>query len=250
MFKKLLILLCLTPALMLISCSDDDNPESPPTQITGSGDPASELRTLPEFHAVTLSTVGTVWVSVGQAQSVRIQVDDNVMDYIITTVVNGELFITSDPSVSLSDFDLYVTLATTDLEGLTLTGVGTMESEGNILDLDSFYVNLSGVGNINVRLLADYMRSTLSGVGDVSVEGSVNFHRIIHSAVGTITAYECSTDTTVAVLSGIGNAQVFVNDYLNVTIGGRGSLYYMGMPDITSVITGTGQLIDANPSTQ
>ncbi|UCE24414.1 MAG: DUF2807 domain-containing protein [Candidatus Zixiibacteriota bacterium] len=249
MVKKLLILLCLTPALMLVSCSDDDDkPVSPSTPTTGSGNLVSETRTLPTFHSVTLTAVGSIRVSRGTTQSVGIEVDDNIMDYILTSVVNGVLIISSDPSVSLSDYDLSVTLTMTDLESLTLAGVGSIISEGAPLEADSIYLYLTGVGDISIHCEASYISSTFTGVGNLILMGSVDYQRIVHSAVGTISAYECSSDTTVAVLTGIGNVQVFVNDYLNVIIGGRGSLYYMGTPQITSVITGSGQVIDANPS--
>ena len=44
----------------------------------------------------------------------------------------------------------------------------------------------------------------------------------------------------------LGKYQVRVNNTLNVTITGVGSVYYKGDPAISSIITGLGKLADAN----
>lgn len=244
MYKKSVILLGVLSLLLVSSCSDDDNPVFP-EQVTGSGDLITEERTLSEFHSVDLLTVGVVRLTSAAEQSVSITVDDNVMQYIVTTVVNGELRISSDPSVSLTNFDLTVNLAMTDLESLTLSGVGTIISLSQF-EVDSLDIVLSGVGNITMGLQADYLMTSLSGVGSLNLNGAVAYHDCLHGAVGSISSFPLISDTTIAILSGVGSAEVYVNDTLDVTISGSGSLYYKGQPVVVENISGTGQVIDAN----
>jgi hypothetical protein len=54
-------------------------------------------------------------------------------------------------------------------------------------------------------------------------------------------AGDCQVDIT-----GTGNCEITVDNSLDVTIDGTGSVYYKGNPDINEDITGSGSLIDAN----
>ena len=83
-------------------------------------------------------------------------------------------------------------------------------------------------------------------MGSIILDGEVDKHQITHSGVGSILSYDLLTDTTLATLSGVGDAQIYVSDYLNISIEGDGSLYYKGFPTIIQNITGNGQLVDDN----
>lgn len=243
MFRRLFVILSLL-SIILISCSDDDNPVSR-QKITGSGNLITESRTIPPFNSINLVTVGNVQLTQGATQSVSVTVDDNVMDYILTTVSNGVLTISSDTGVNVTDFDLILNITMIDLEDLTLTGVGNIISAGTF-NADVVDLLLHGVGNIDMSLNVDRLNSIFSGVGNFQLLGSADRHQIIHSAVGNMNAYSLVTDTTIAVLSGVGNAYVFANDTLDATITGMGSLYYKGDPAVHQTITGQGRVIDAN----
>jgi hypothetical protein len=243
MFRRLFLILSLL-LIFFISCSDDDNPVSR-QKITGSGDLITESRTVSPFHSINLITVGNIHLAQGATQSVSITVDDNVMDYIFTTVSNGVLTVSSDTGVNVTDFDLILNITMIDLEDLTLTGVGNIIS-ANTFNADLVDIFLYGVGNIDLSLNVDRLTSIFSGVGNFNLLGSANRHLITHSAVGNMNAYSLVTDTTIAVLSGVGNAYVSVNDTLDATITGMGSLYYKGDPAVHQTITGQGRVIDAN----
>jgi hypothetical protein len=226
------------------ACSDGDNPITR-DEITGSGVMTTVGRTLPDFQTVIFTTVGDVNLTSGAEQVVSITVDDNISDYIITTVENGILTIGSDPNVNVKEFDLTVNLTMTDLEKLSLVGVGQFAGT-NQFESGNIDISLSGVGNIIINLNTDFLNTSLSGVGNVVLTGGVDMHQCINSGIGDINAFGLESDTTVAVLSGIGSISVYVTDSLDVTLTGVGSLYYRGSPSITQNVTGYGQVINAN----
>jgi hypothetical protein len=226
------------------SCSNDDNPVST-VDIFGSGNIITETRTVPQFNKIIFESAGEVRVSTGSEQSVTVSVDDNIMEYINTSVTNGTLRISDRPNVDLEDFELVVDLTMTDIEGLAITGVGNIISD-EVIAVDNITLANFGVSSIIMDLDVNRVFSQIGGVGSVVLTGSARRHDISHSGVGLIDAYGMANDTTFAHLSSIGDARVSVNDRLSVTIAGSGSLYYRGYPDIDSVITGTGSIVDDN----
>jgi hypothetical protein len=90
------------------------------------------------------------------------------------------------------------------------------------------------------------LNSTLSGAGNIVLVGKVGTYQITHSGAGNILAFDLISETTIISLSGTGKAEVYVDQLLDVTITGAGSVYYKGKPTIIQNITGSGSLIDAN----
>jgi hypothetical protein len=229
---------------VFISCSDSGNPIKT-TEVVGSGRLVSQMRSLPAVHSIDMTAVGDVRVALGSHQMVTVRVDDNVIDHITTTVVNGHLIIGTEPNVSISEYDLTVTATITDCRQIELTGVGNIVST-NSFTVDSLAIALTGVGNIEFELQADYLNTTNAGVGNIVYNGEANRHIIAHTAVGNINSFGLISDTTIIYHGGVGGSEVYVEDYLNVTINGVGSVYYRGAPVIEANIIGSGQLRDAN----
>lgn len=244
MYCKSLFAVCIVFMILGLSCSDDDNPVSS-EDIIGSGNLVTEELTLADFHSVRFTIVGDINLTSGAAQAVSITVDDNIIDHIVTSVEDGVLTISSNPNAAMSEYDLTFDLTMTDLNELELIGVGNITGV-NGFQVDSAGINLQGVGNIYLDLDADYLHTIHGGVGNILLIGSVTKHVCEYPGVGQINAFEFISDTTIISLSGVGDASVYANDYLDVNISGSGSLLYKGNPTIVQEITGLGQIIDAN----
>jgi len=242
--RKLLYAL---PVLLLGvgACNDEDKPTAPNNGIVGSGTPATEVRTVAAFHSVNLSAVGDVTVLQGAPQTLRVTVDDNIIQYITTTVTGGVLEIGETPGVDLDRYDLAVDVTMPDIQGLAVTGVGSIRSV-NLLQVDTLTVNLSGVGTVILQMAVAHLTSTLGGVASMLLDGSATTHEFTLSGDGSLGAFDLDTDTSRISISGLGPAEVTAADVLAVTISGSGTVYYKGTPTVNANITGTGQIIDSN----
>jgi hypothetical protein len=77
------------------------------------------------------------------------------------------------------------------------------------------------------------------GVG-MTVAGSVESQRVEIQGAGNYTADELQSLTAAVTIDGAGNARVWVEDGLHVSITGAGAVQYKGTPQVTKDITGLG----------
>jgi hypothetical protein len=229
-----------------LSCSENTT-SSDTITIVGSGNLTTAERSVAGFHSVTTLIPVTINIQYGTEQNLSVTVDDNVVDYIITSVENGTLVITSQVDVNLNQIHLSLDLTMTDLEGITVIGAATIAGDFT-LPLDDFYLTVTGAATIVFSLEADQMISSLPGSFTIMLSGQVTKHIINHPGSGYLSAFNLISDTTIVNLSGAGSEEVYVNDLLDVNISGIGSVYYKGDPDYLDVnITGIGSVINANP---
>jgi len=244
--RKLLIAGAVIAALLLgVSCSDDDKNPVNPAPITGSGNLTTVVRTVPSFSAVHFQAVGDLRASSGTVQSVSITVDDNVVDYISTSVTNGALVIAVSDNITVQDYDLAVDVTMTDLEEFKLSGVGNIVGQ-SLFTADIVRIVMSGVGNVVLNLDAELLSTVLTGVGNIELSGSVRQHDCTHSAVGNLESFSMSSDTSFITLSGVGSCNVRTDSLLDVMLTGAGSVSYKGYPTINATVTGSGSIVDAN----
>jgi hypothetical protein len=232
--------------MLFIGCSSDDNGITTPLQvIDGSGAITVVNRPLADFSSIEMNVVGDIKLISGAAVACSISVDDNIHQYIQTEVSGNRLVISKPNTISLQNYDLTITLVMTDLETIELNGVGTVASMNQFV-ADEVSVTATGVASLNLSLNVDRLTTMGSGVTAWNLIGAAGKHTCSMESNALISAFDFLTDTTVIVLEGIGNAEVTAFDHLNATIAGSGSVYYKGNPSISTTITGTGQVIDAN----
>jgi hypothetical protein len=247
MNRKAVWLVVMVAVVAGLSCSDDPrDPVSPePTRIIGSGDMVTEARTVAEFTGVVLDMVGSVAVNQGASVAVSVTVDDNIMQYVETAVIDGRLVIRPRGGVIISEYDLDVDITIGDVEELTVEEVGSITTGGIVVE--DLSLNINGVGSITTAILGTRLSTNMAGVGSITIfDGWVAEHDCDISSTGSLSAYDFFTDTTRITISGSGSAEVRVQDRLEVGISGSGNVYYLGSPSIFTAITGTGSVIDAN----
>lgn len=232
------------------SCTEECNPFNSGSDVSnnsikGSGYLVTESRELAPFNAVHIATAGLVNLTQGDSQSVDVTVDDNLMEYIRLTVSNQILVIDMESENSLKNMHLTVDIALPELKLLHSSSAGCFVGKNtfncNVLNLFS-----SSAGNIFLNLNANHLYTNLSSAGNASLSGNVSIHDAIISSAGSLYAFNLTTDTTTINLSSAGNAEVFVNDLLNVILSSAGSLFYKGNPQINATVSSFGILVDAN----
>lgn len=193
---------------------------NPKDSVKGSGKSATESRNVPAFTGVSVTGAGQLLLRVGEAQSVKITADDNLLPLFVTEVKNGVLEIRNDRGVSTRSKIVFEVTApkitSVDNSGalsvngsgfsggalkVSHSGTGRVELAGSV---DSLQLDLSGVGSANTdKLVAGVVKADVSGVGSAEIRAEKSLRANV-SGVGSVKWRGAATDVKTDV-SGIGS---------------------------------------------
>jgi len=245
--KSRILILALTFLLLNSGCVIRETVISPESnqRIHGSGYLIKEIRELPEFNSVSITTCGKVHVTQGDEQLFSVIADDNVLEYIITTVQNGKLVIGTKRGISISNLSLTVNATLTNVEELSTSSSGDIVGKNRFV-ADYMRLITSSSGDISLDLETEKLLSVISSSGDIYLRGKATQHDATLSSSGDLYAFNLATETTNISVSSSGDAEIYVSNILNVTLSSSGSLFYKGQPTIHQNISSSGRLINSH----
>jgi hypothetical protein len=216
-----------------------------PTSIHGSGVAVEEVRAFRGASGLILDAPGTAHVTLGDSESIRLEIEENLLPHIELYVEGGRLRIGVDPRVRLRPtvpIRYHVTMR--ELGRVTAAGEGRVEAGG--LRGDQLLVSSSGSGGVR---LTDVRVSRLSlavtGSGAVHAAGRVPLLDVSLAASGPFHGRELDADEAVASVAGSGSATLQVRRRLDANVSGSGSVLYYGTPDVTASVSGSGEVRQA-----
>ncbi len=213
--------------------------------IQGSGNVVTEEREVSDFDKVAMSGFGRVIITQGNSESLTIETDDNLMQYLETKVRGGtlELSLSDDAERKIldpSDSIIY-RLSVIDLTALTMSGAGSFEVQE--LEADRFELTLSGAGGVKIdSLTATNLVVTVSGAGSLEMAGQVETQEVTLSGFGSYNASDLESQDATVSIGGAGSATVWAHDTLDIGIGGAGDVDYYGNPSVTQDVNGAGSI--------
>ena len=213
--------------------------------VHGSGQVTEETREVSGFSRVTLAGFGNLYIERGETESLRIEAEDNLIDYITAEVRGDELEIGWQKGImpiTTKSINYYLTVK--ELDTITLDGAGSIEAPD--MRADTFRVVVNGAGDFDLKNLdADTFEVDLSGAGNVKVSGQVRKQVIAVNALGGYEADDLDSETATVKINGAGSATVRVSESLDAEINGAGSVHYYGSPSVTKQINGIGDVSKA-----
>jgi hypothetical protein len=209
----------------------------------GSGNLITETREVSGFDAVVFSGAGEVEIIQDGTESISIETDDDVMQYVETEVRGGTLYVGLEfhGIPSFYPTKMNVTLHVADLTSISTSGAWSVQA-GSI-ETGSLEARISGTGSIRIDLLtATDLDVDISGAGEMEIAGQVPSQRIGISGTGKYLAGDLQSETVRIDISGAGNATVWATESLDVTISGTGQVDYYGSPRVSLNESGSGDL--------
>lgn len=232
------LLALLMLVLITTSCVED-------IFVEGNGHVRTENRYASGFDKVTSSGDFEITIVPGERYSVEVTAESNLLPYIETDVVGNTLKIHTRGLYSLRESEpIEVYITTPVLNGLTLSGSGFIQT-GSFIS-DDFYLAISGSGDIDALVTADFVKANVSGSGTIILEGDAYESEFVISGSGRIKAFNLEQDHCEAVISGSGNMYVNVYETIDARISGSGNVYYINYPVIHTSTSGSGRVIDKN----
>jgi len=210
--------------------------------VVGSGNPATEDRTVGPVTEVSLSGTGNLTIREGDTPSLSITADDNILPLIETETSGKKLTIHPKSDVTLRpNSPINYTLTVPRLEKLSISGTGN--ATGERLTGENLTLKLSGAGNATLReVTCKTLTLSLSGAGNATLTGTAEKVTAKISGAGDIDAGAFKASAVDVQVSGAGNASVWATEELKVRVSGAGDVKYRGSPKIDQKVSGAGSV--------
>ncbi len=208
----------------------------------GSGKVVSQTRTVSPFNSISVDYPAQVFITQGNAESVKVDAEDNVMPGLKTQVRNNtlEIFYKAENNKRVNATKLVkVTITVKDLSNVDFSSAGELSIEG--LKTNNLAISLSGAGNLKVTdITVKQFAINLSGAGSMTSSGTADNLDMNISGFGSFNGKDLHTQSANVTLSGAGSATVWADANLNAEISGAGSVNYYGTASVTKQISGIG----------
>jgi len=225
--KKILLIIIL-PALGFIFLSSCEG-----CSEMGNGHVIKENRPVTPFTKISIEGIFPVEISqTGEAESVQVETDKNLQNYIVVENNGSELVIKTKDKVSIrrsSKMKVYINIK--DLRELRFSSVGNLSSV-NTLKLDSLELTSESVGKLDLDIQADFLRANLNSVGSTDLQGHVREVRINNKSVGTLSAYDLKAGTLMIHNTAVGTAEIYADSAFYIRSSAIGTLYYKGPGEV------------------
>jgi len=210
-------------------------------RIEGNHDPVSLDRLSQPFSKVISQGSFRVVLVPDSVTRIVVKGESNILPHLYTISDGTTLTVGYQNGYNIHEhYPVEVFLHTPVLNSVKLSGSGMVECGS--FNTGSVELELSGSGEINGNFNTAHLASVISGSGNIKLSGTAVNTSFVVSGSGNIDAKQLLQQVCSAVISGSGNITTNVAGLLNVVISGSGSVFYLGNPQITMSITGSGQL--------
>lgn len=210
-------------------------------------DVSEEMRDVSAFSSIRNKGSFDVRVSVGDAQSVKVIADSDVMDKIETEVRGGTLHIEFESerswnwSRNIDVLRLDITVPT--LEAAMVYGSGNFVING--VNGGDFEADINGSGDISlIDATIEDLSISIKGSGDVEASGSCEKLDIEVKGSGDVDARSMECDSGDIGVMGSGDVSAYVKNSIDVGIMGSGDVVVWGKPEkVSSRSMGSGEVV-------
>jgi len=198
------------------------------TKVRGSGTLTKEERAVSPFDKIVVNGAFTVYLTQGDTESVEVEIDDNLQQYVEVRNEGSKLVLDIQDHVNFSKTagnNVYITLR--NIELFDVSGVCKLKTTGS-LNCDQLTFKVSGVANGELELYCNKLNVNISGVANLDLHGETTELDIKQSGVGKFNAMNMIAAIVTVVNSGVGSVSVYATQELSMTNSGVGSITYSG----------------------
>lgn len=198
-------------------------------RIRGNGHITSETRTASGFTGVDVSGAISVYVKQDSVASIKVEADENLLEYIEVHNSGSTLEIHTRHGVNLRPtHKIKVYVSSPSFTHFEASGACEIYGENEITSAESMNVSLSGASNGKLDLNVPKVTVDLSGASDISIRGKTRDFDAGASGASSIKCFELLTENTDVDLSGASHAEIYASVTLDGETSGASSVDYKG----------------------
>ena len=212
-------------------------------RIKGNGNIKTEDHSVGSFKNVEVSGAIDLYVAQGDTKPVKIETDENLLQYIEVVQEGDRIVIKSKAGVNLrptNKIKVYVTSPV--YNDIDVSGASNINGVAKIVNTENMKLDVSGAGDINMDVNAPAISAEVSGAGAVNLKGETKTFDLTLTGAGKAHCYELLSENTKVDISGAGDADVYASVKLNAEVSGAGSVTYKGGGTSNSHVSGAGSV--------
>ena len=211
--------------------------------IRGNGVIKSQTRNVTGFNSIHVSGSTDVYVKQDSVFSVRVEAEENLLEYLITETDGSTLSIHQKEGTNLNPTkSIKVYVSGPMFKHFEASGACDIYTENQLSSNETVSINLSGSCDVKMELKAPEVKADLSGAGTVTLKGETKDLKLDGSGSTDIKCFEMLAENTHLEISGAGDAEVFANVKLDVHVSGAADVKYKGNGAVNQEVSGAGSV--------
>jgi Putative auto-transporter adhesin, head GIN domain len=196
--------------------------------IEGNRKVVTRERKTDSFTGVKVSSGIDVYLKQGNNESVSVEADENLQEYILTEVRGGVLNVYSEYNIRDAERKrVYVTIK--EVNSVRTSSAGDVYGE-SLINSDKLELSASSAGDIKLEVKANKIDVDISSSGDITLSGETDFLRADLSSAGDLKAYDLKAREADISVSSAGDADVNVSEKITARASSAGDVNYKGDP--------------------
>lgn len=203
--------------------------------VRGSGTVIISERTVESFKGIDVSGALDIYLTQGDAISVKVETDDNLQEYIIAEVKNNTLKLYTKPRVTIKKMtkaNVYITFV--DINNIDISGACKITGE-NKFSFNELNLDLSGASKVKMDLDAKQMKIDASGASNLTFKGNIAQMIADFSGASDLNGEDLIVKKLKLEGSGASTIKIQVTESLSADVSGATTLKYKGNPETNSV---------------
>jgi len=214
-------------------------------KIKGNGNVQKITRTTSDYDGIKCAGSFDYVLVAGTEGTITLEGEENLLEYIITEVKDGNLIIKTENHINLnpsSNRTVKVTIPFKDINEVSLAGSGDLWNE-DVITADELDVSLAGSGDVVLKVEANAVDGKVAGSGDLTLKGKTNELEASVAGSGNFHGFDLLASHAEVAVSGSGDADVFCTDKLKARVAGSGGINYKGNPKVEDTkVAGSGRI--------
>jgi citrate lyase gamma subunit len=188
----------------------------------------SKDRKMESFSGIRVSTGIDVYLKQGDEESLTVEADENLQEYILTEVRDDILHVYTEANIRDAEMKrVHVTMK--KVYSIKTTSAGDVIGETPV-STDRLELSTSSAGNIRLEVNAREIELDISSAGDMTLSGNADELKADLSSAGDLNAYDLNVKEADISVSSAGNADVNVSERITARASSAGDINYRGDP--------------------
>lgn len=214
-------------------------------RIKGNGNITTINRTTTGYDTVSFSGPFDYILVSGTEGNIQIEGEENLLQYVITDVSNGNLSVKTRNNINLQtskNQTITVIVPFEQISAASLTGSGDLWNE-SIISTSHFTTSIIGSGDVKLNVEATQIDGSVQGSGDLVIMGKTNILKVKVNGSGDFKGFDLEADDVDVSVNGSGDAKITCNGHLKARVSGSGDIKYKGNPKTEDTkVAGSGSI--------